>query len=1203
MRTIKIELVILIATGIICWLGTSTIQAEETKKDTGIKLLGAFESREEIQEEWSEQPTKWYIIPRLKWELSNLHATQGTDSLKVSFLKQKHDFSSFYRYLTGENRDWSKYKSLNFDIYNEKNKGVKLYINIKGISTENPKEKKQYLGYLKLKANAMNHLEIPTSKLTKSGINLYEVFYICFSYTFSTNSPDPDCTLFFDNIRLIAKNTKEAPSELVLLPNKNNENNKIIIRGKVNSISNFQIVTRENPSKAVFFAAQELQRYIQKVTKVKPNIIEGASNGGKSIFIGHNLTLPKKKEFDPLNYKEEKFLITEWNGNIVIMGGESDIEPISSQIGNFGVLYGTYEFIERFLGVRWYAPGELGECYETKGEIEISGLPIEQRAAFFSRTYWPFIFNEATIEESYLWYRRLKGIGIKSLNPNHSMVHLVQYKDSHPEIFALSSSKERILGNWDEKTKKWKGGYPQYCLSHPNTLKLYLKSIDDWYSGTKEGRLWIHAHPTDDFIYVVPDDNFRTNPCHCKACQAKMDPSRGDKGIQSNLVWEFVAKVAKEVSKKYPDKKVVGLAYEGYYLPPRNVILPDNVIVRLCVNPYMIYFGLPEYEKELERMIEEWSKHVSSISVWQYYLPYSDVPYFLPHKIVNYYKKHKNIITSCFTELMDTHLHHRPIKKVLRYKNVRVTSDLAQVHLNLFFTMKALWGGYTDVDQELDCYYKLFFGPASVPMKKFHELLIDRWENVRGVEAQKGAYPTFSGQDVYGKIYPPEVVEKAVKLFDEAMTLAPSGSIYRKRLEWIRDGYFDEFQKIATAFHKENKENWIVTELSEIEAPVIDGKLDDKIWKTVEKHELFKTDGPIPPRFPTSFKLSTANNTLFIAVKGTDPDWENQRLVHTTYDSPVYTDDSIEIFICPDINIPETYYQICINLKDVIFDRRVINMNGDPKWQSGVKSKTVIEEGFWVMEIALPLKSLDIEKIISGTTWRFNLCRNKRSGVGENHELSQWTPTCRNFNKPKDFGKILFTEQSPFFETFSGPEENYSFAFYRAINTPDGIKPDYSEGYRNWHKATNDILLWKVTFPANKKQCKAEFFFNKAVKDINVSNSPWCELRFCNTYKDVGITAVYSYEGIDGKKYTDSFRISSQEGSPKWRVKVFNFAKDGVRAKKAKRIDKKDYASPLKLTYFAIYLSCSCSKKEEVIRHIELDYIRITNHPIKLVRE
>ncbi|MBR6373147.1 MAG: hypothetical protein IKS20_08190, partial [Victivallales bacterium] len=128
--------------------------------------------------------------------------------------------------------------------------------------------------------------------------------------------------------------------------------------------SDYVIVTKENAPKVTVYCAAHLKKYMKLVAGVDMAISTTRPQGAKAIYIGAHGELPRTDVYNPDAYKgSETFRITSLpGGSISIMGCDCDDDWTSKRYGPYGLMWGTYSFIERFLGVRWYAPGDFGEC-------------------------------------------------------------------------------------------------------------------------------------------------------------------------------------------------------------------------------------------------------------------------------------------------------------------------------------------------------------------------------------------------------------------------------------------------------------------------------------------------------------------------------------------------------------------------------------------------------------------------------------------------------------------------------------------------------------------------------------------------------------------------------------------------------------------------------------------------------------------------
>lgn len=957
--------------------------------------------------------------------------------------------------------------------------------------------------------------------------------------------------------------------------------------------SDFEIVIREGAPRVTRFAARELATYVQKVTGAELATVTRRTAGRRPLYVGGHGDLAGA-DFAQENYAgKERFRLAEHGDGLVIMGADEEKNPLSRDYGDFGLLFGVYEFLERYLGVRWYTPGAFGECFAPLAEVTLTGLPVDQTPYYWSRTVWPYVYNEFTQEESLLWNRRMRMFGTGDGGSNHSFMDMYfLFKESRPEIFALKpDGQSREFGHLkdgvDPELRQW-AVYPQFCFSNPLTVQSYCEMIDRWYAGDPEVRsAWRGRPPTDTQIYLTPNDNFTTQPCYCGECQEAMRAWAGvHKGTMSGLVWDFTRKVAEHCAGKYPDKKVMTLAYEGYYQPPK-LPLPDNVVVQICVNPYIIYMGAGDYRRSFDATLQEWSQKVKEISIWHYLLPYDYFPYAMPQIMYDWHRAYPSI-RACFLELNNFGTPGIPLT---HHKAGRCTYDLGQMHLNVYFAMKGMWGSDLDVGQEMERYCRLFYGPASRPMQAYYELTTGRWQKVEGRrDAKNSAYAKFSGKELYEEIYPPEVVSRMRQLLEEAAGLVAPGTAYGERISWLRASFLDLFFAAADAYAQEMtvSRDLVLTPYGGVE-PVIDGRLEDAFWRTLPEQYFVRFDSPVPPRFPTTFRLGVAGGKLCVALHAVDPDSGAQRLTRTSHDSEVFLDDSIELFVVPDPSRPEVFKQIIVNLLDVVCDVAL----GDGQsyttgrgYESGIVVKTVRGDGFFDMEFAIPLDKLGIAAD-RNSRFSLNLCRSKRSGVGENHEYSQWHCTYNNgFAYLVGAPQIAVVGVGERIIDFSDPALAVPHVLVPMPNdrpgkpVPNGVAWAIDGG----------IGRLTVTLDADNHRYDYGSFTFKELAGADIDRDSCIEIRFRNPDADFRHTLSYAFKQADGTVKADYTRFVKNEAFDAWRVRAVRIADGGYHGNV-----KKVFFDPASVHSVQIY---STGKHDGQARTLEIDYIRITREPL-----
>ncbi|HIE52566.1 MAG TPA: hypothetical protein EYP85_12490 [Armatimonadetes bacterium] len=186
--------------------------------------------------------------------------------------------------------------------------------------------------------------------------------------------------------------------------------------------------------------------------------------------------------------------------------------------------------------------------------------------------------------------------------------------------------------------------------------------------------------------------------------------------------------------------------------------------------------------------------------------------------------------------------------------------------------------------------------------------------------------------------------------------------------------------------------------------PVVDGKLEDPVWREVPAlsgftYILGRAGEPADPQ--TSFRAVRDDRALYLAVECLEPAVKQLVTLKTVRDSPVFGDDSVEVFL--DTNFDRrTYFQLVTNQRGTQYDARGM----DPSWNAKWEAAGGVGEDRWWVEMAVPFRSLGVEPPAEGAVWGVNICRNRRAGPGEVY--SAWATTPQGFHAPERFGLFVF---------------------------------------------------------------------------------------------------------------------------------------------------------------------------------------------------
>ncbi len=350
-----------------------------------------------------------------------------------------------------------------------------------------------------------------------------------------------------------------------------------------------------------------------------------------------------------------------------------------------GSLNAVYGLLHR-LGVRWFMPGEIGEVVPEKATISVGPFDESVRPDFPLRK-WQWYNYAGFGFDDIIWAKRLgMNSGYEQVGPNsgpHGLVFVHSHeamKKAHPEYYAL------IGGTRD--TEHRDHGTP--CFTSEGLIRetvKYIRFLFDRYD-LRSADLW-------------PVDGLRL--CRCAGCEGQ--PA-------SELVWGFANRVAREVYKTHPAKRVTCGAYTSYIDPPDTI---DKFSPNLSV--WISNCGRPLMEDA-----EHWAQYWERMQKWQSKLASGNILR-LENNRYHIWGEGEPIVYPV--------IHPRAVAKDLKaLKGISLgdTGEQSQAggkwrapaleHITLYVQSRFLWDADLDVDQVLDEYCALFYGPAAKQMKQ-----------------------------------------------------------------------------------------------------------------------------------------------------------------------------------------------------------------------------------------------------------------------------------------------------------------------------------------------------------------------------------------------------------------------------------------------------------------------------------------------------
>jgi len=464
------------------------------------------------------------------------------------------------------------------------------------------------------------------------------------------------------------------------------------------------IVTSSSPTKNARKAANELQKYIEKISGAKlPLADDTASISGCLVLVGHskftdrvpNLKIPSGRT---KNLREEGFVIRT-HGNRLVLAG-NDTEPY------LGTRYAVIEFLHR-LGVRWFMPGEMGEIIPKISTLTVSPVNITQRPDFPVRDFWEHSRGNMASEcaewkiHNKMNPHSVEVFGVPSDGSVAGLLPKEQFED-HPEWFALNKDGTRSKD------------HP--CMTSEGMIKYFVDGVK---ANAQKGKAVTAFAPVDGNPRCWCQNCARIGNCFDGFGANNRDPE--PEYSISNEWFYFVNRILTEVNKEYPDHIIATNGYANRDIPPEMPPeIPFNpsqnltvMFANICACTIHAYDDPKCWQMQRQgQMIRQWCK--LSDKVWIYNYNYTMLV-------------HKGTITPMV---------HRIRRNIPLLKQWGVIGFFDQDEADFALSgiptrlvrARLQWDVETDVDVVLDDFFDKWFGNAASPMKAYYDALENAFE-------------------------------------------------------------------------------------------------------------------------------------------------------------------------------------------------------------------------------------------------------------------------------------------------------------------------------------------------------------------------------------------------------------------------------------------------------------------------------------------
>lgn len=357
---------------------------------------------------------------------------------------------------------------------------------------------------------------------------------------------------------------------------------------RIRIVSNHQpvafIVIADDASLQIKNAAKILQQYIEASTGAQLNFTSNSESaatiqiGVTPFVISHSINY--------YNLDEDGFIIQQKDGKHLVIVGGSD----------WGTEYGIYWFLERYLGIHWLMPSEIGTDIPKIANLDVPNIQFTDSPTYLSRQISPYYVEWTDIFSVWSRFNRFRG----RISFGHNLLNLFnpkEYLKTNPNFYPAVNGRLVVPQDY-----KWQPNFSAQGIADTAAAKIirfftkfpketsYSLGINDWPVFDESAQSLTRRNGKKNYLgrEDVSDDYFR-----------------------------WVNEVVHKVLNVFPKKYFGLLAYNNVAQPPSAKIgIAPHVI------PFLTYERMRWADSSLmlqgHQLNEAWAKECSVLGWYDY---------------------------------------------------------------------------------------------------------------------------------------------------------------------------------------------------------------------------------------------------------------------------------------------------------------------------------------------------------------------------------------------------------------------------------------------------------------------------------------------------------------------------------------------------------------------------------------------------------
>ncbi len=767
--------------------------------------------------------------------------------------------------------------------------------------------------------------------------------------------------------------------------------------------------------KSVRHGVEALQEAIKKCTGLDAPVIDAnsAEDAGKYkylILVGKSV-LTDKLGLKPMELPAQGFEVVTFAGGVAIAGYDGSLRPEGYdkhdwiRIRQNGTANGVEDFIERFLGARFYFPGP-GVVWPEVKELTIRPVHYSDTPVFKNHSsyvfaskgthnygdtrkindkdeQWPAAWKDYPEDwREFEWrWRIARG---SQFDVTHSPMPQ-RWLELHPDKKEMMFYRDPSGAQYYNPLQHI-GNY--FDVSNLELADLYVADCKKYYESGDDALFKNWHHPNSVYIPFGQCDTFVSNMDTPTIRELGLIPesrrgvvhdNRG--GELSDVYSRFHIAMAEKIKKEMPGKRLAIIPYHNYALPPVNPKyrnFPDNIDLRVCIGDFPIYVTNPEKAEYWKNQLKDWYEVLGNrpvVSMWLY-----------------------NTYTFPWGKaVVGRHVGEIPKKMGKYFGREGMYFDAGGLewyyYPSFYCAYRAMWNPDFNVQAAMDESWPLLYGKAAPFLQEFDGILVDRWVKVF---AQKGIT-----SDVYKEALPLPLLDKLDDLLKKAEAALEPDSVEMLRFKLYSHPWPDAIKRMRGSIVFK-KPMYKVKRLAEGETITVDGRLDEPVWQNANVIPLQDPFGGGDAKKAFTGRAVWNNEGIYLSYVMTGKPLADPK-------QGMFKNDNVEMFFSPGTDL-NNYFQFVVSSVAATWTGtktlKPVPTVYDQNWKcQGFLSAVETRDDGWSFEIFVPFAGLGEKAPQPYANWFMNIVGNK---ISEPAEYSAYSLTQGNNHNIELYGYLHF---------------------------------------------------------------------------------------------------------------------------------------------------------------------------------------------------